>query len=84
MDERIKEILLEKLNFSINQDGEIQKLIACFENVDFNSFYTGILVGRLYNSFFYQYRRILKRNPSNMEFKEFVDFIKNNLKMFSK
>jgi|TARA_B100001750_G_scaffold197085_1_gene169567 bacterioferritin (cytochrome b1) len=83
MDEKIKEILTEKLNHSLNQNEDIEKLIACFENVDNNSFYTGILVGRLYNSFFYQYRRILKKNPSNDEFTEFIDFIKNNLKSFS-
>ena len=84
MDEKIKEILTEKLNHSLNHNEDIEKLISCFENVDYNSFYIGILIGRLYNSFFYQYRRILKRNPSNDEFTEFIDFIKNNLKSFSK
>ena len=84
MDEKIKEILTEKLNHILNQNEDIEKLISCFENVNYNSFYTGIFIGRLYNSFFYQYRRILKRNPSNDEFTEFVDFIKNNLKSFSK
>ena len=38
MDEKIKEILTEKLNHSLNQNEDIEKLIACFENVDNNSF----------------------------------------------
>ena len=50
MDEKIKEILTEKLNHSLNQNEDIEKLISCFENVDYNSFYTGILIGRLYLS----------------------------------
>ena len=84
MDEKIKEILTEKLNHSLNQNEDIEKLMSCFENVNHNSFYTGILIGRLYNSFFYQYRRILKRNPANEVFTDFIEFIKNNLKLFSK
>ena len=32
----------------------------------------GIAVGRLYNSFYYQCRRILKRSPTEEEFAEFL------------
>tara|TARA_B110000014_G_scaffold136205_1_gene94254 strand:+ start:796 stop:1059 length:264 start_codon:yes stop_codon:yes gene_type:complete len=84
MDESIKKILYEKLMSSLNQSSEIEKLVACFEKADFDSLHTGIILGRLYNSFFYQHRRILKRNPSDEEFNEFIDFIKSNLKLFSK
>ena len=55
-----------------------------FKKYDPNSFHAGIIVGRLYNSFLYQHRRILKRNPTDEEFNEFIDFIKGNLKLFSK
>ena len=84
MDEKIKEILIEKLNESLNENDDIAELIFCLENVDSDSLYIGILIGRLYNSFFYQHRRILKRDPSNVEFREFIDFIKSNRKLFSK
>ena len=83
MDEKIKEILIEKLNESLNENDDIAELIFCLENVDSDSLYIGILIGRLYNSFFYQHRRILKRDPSNIEFREFIDFIKSNKKLFS-
>ena len=83
MDEKIKEILIEKLNESLNENDDIAELIFCLENVDSDSLYIGILIGRLYNSFFYQHRRILKRDPSNVEFIEFIDFIKSNRKLFS-
>ena len=83
MDEKIKEILTEKLNESLNENDDIAELIFCLENVDSDSLYIGILIGRLYNSFFYQHRRILKRAPSNVEFREYIDFIKSNRKLFS-
>jgi len=84
MDEKIKNILIKKINESLHHNEDIEELVSCFENVDFNSFHTGILIGRLYNSFFYQHRRVLKRSPSDEEFKEFIDFIKNNFKLFAK
>ena len=83
MDEKIKEILIEKLNESLNENDDIAELIFCLENVDSDSLYIGIVIGRLYNSFVYQHRRILKRDPSNIEFREFIDFIKSNKKLFS-
>ena len=36
----------------------------------------GIVVGRIYNSFYYQTRRILGREPTDVEFQEFLDMIK--------
>ena len=83
MDEKIKGILFEKLEDSLIQNDDIKKLISCFNEVDSDLLRTGIIVGRLYNSFFYQHRRILKRNPSDKEFNDLIEFIKNNLKSFS-
>jgi prenyltransferase beta subunit len=81
VDEKIVKILSEKLNESLNESNGIMKLILSFTNVDSDSLYMGIVIGRLYNSFFYQHRRILKRDPSNDEFEEFIDFIKSNRKL---
>ena len=83
MDEAIEKILFDKFKSSSNQNDDVKKLMVDFKKYDPNSFHAGIIVGRLYNSFLYQHRRILKRNPTNDEFTEFVDFIKNNLKSFS-
>ncbi len=81
MDEKIVKILSEKLNESLNENNDIMKLTLSFTNVDSDSLYMGIVIGRLYNSFFYQHRRILKRDPSNDEFEEFIDFIQSNRKL---
>jgi len=35
------------------------------------------VVGRIYNAFYYQSKRILNREPTNKEFEEFLKFIKN-------
>ena len=83
MDEKIKEILTQKLNESLNENEDIAELIFCIEYVNSDLLHMGIVIGRLYNSFFYQHRRILKRDPSNVEFREFIDFIKSNKKLFS-
>ena len=58
-------------------DKQIEEIIARFPNFDSNSFSSGIVIGRLFNSFYYQYRRILKRSPTDSEFKEFIEFLKN-------
>jgi len=69
MDEEIIKILEKKIN----------EIKAKFSNLDSNSFSSGIMVGRLFNSFYYQCRRILKRSPTDSEFKEFLEFVKNKL-----
>ena len=83
MDEKIIKILSEKLDESLNENEDIIELIHCFENIDSDSLHMGIVIGRLYNSFFYQHRRMLKRDPSKDEFTEFIDIIKSNRKLFS-
>ena len=41
-------------------------------------FERGLVIGRLYNSFYYQSRRILKRSPTDQEFSEFVKLLKEH------
>ena len=84
MDEMIKKILFDKLESNSRQYDNIKKLITSFKEHNPNWLHIGIMIGRLYNSFLYQYRRILKRNPTNEEFNEFIDFIRSNVGEFSK
>lgn len=42
------------------------------------AFGRGVAAGRLYNSFHYQTRRILKRDPTDEEFDEFVRIVRDN------
>ena len=84
MDEKIRKIISEKVDDILGKNDEITKIISSMDSLDSESLRYGILIGRLYNSFYYQHRRILKRNPSNEEFDEFTDFITNNSARFQK
>ena len=86
MDEKILKILHDKLDEIFVNNDEIRKIISSIDVntylLDSQSLRLGILIGRLYNSFYYQHRRVLDRNPTTDEFLEFVDFIKSNQKNF--
>jgi hypothetical protein len=78
----VNEVILKKLEQKIqdtisNKD-DLGKLIKLLSNIDDSkSFALGIVVGRIYNAFFYQSKRILDREPTKNEFEEFLKFIKN-------
>ena len=86
MDEKILKILHGKLYEIFVKNDEIRKITSSIDvntySLDSQSLWLGILIGRLYNSFYYQHRRVLDRNPTNDEFLEFVDLIKSNQKNF--
>ena len=79
MDKQIIKILEKKINEIKNEDNKTKQIIDQFSNFDSISFSSGIMIGRLFNSFYYQYRRILKRSPNNVEFNEFLEFLKKEL-----
>jgi hypothetical protein len=77
----VNEVILKKLEQKIrdtisNKDdlGELIKLLSNID--DSKSFALGVVVGRIYNSFYYQSKRILNREPTKEEFEEFLEFIK--------
>ncbi len=77
----MNEILLkkmeQKIQETISNKDEIKQLVQLLSNIeDSKSFALGIIVGRIYNSFYYQSKRILNREPTKEEFKEFLEFIK--------
>ncbi|MBT4454970.1 MAG: hypothetical protein HOC53_03355 [Candidatus Nitrosopelagicus sp.] len=79
MDEQIIKILEKKIGEIKNEDNKTNQIIDKFSNFDSISFSSGMMIGRLFNSFYYQHRRILKRSPNDMEFDEFLEFIKSKL-----
>ena len=79
MDERIIKILENKIGEIKNEDKKTMQIINEFSNFDSISFSSGIIIGRLFNSFYYQHRRILNRSPTDMEFTEFLEFLKKKL-----
>ena len=79
MDEKIQKILEEKIHESKGKMNEITTLVNSLGQAKRqNVFGQGIIIGRLYNSFYYQSRRILKRSPTDQEFSEFVELLKEH------
>ena len=80
MDEKIQKVLEEKIHESTSRINEISTLVKplCFDAKDRDVFGHGIIIGRLYNSFYYQSRRILKRNPTEQEFSEFIELVRDH------
>ena len=75
-----KEILEEKIHGSTSAKNEIASLVNSLEpdGTGNNLFVYGIIIGRLYNSFYYQSRRILKRDPTQQEFSEFIKLLEEH------
>ena len=78
MDEILLKKIEQKIQDSITNKDDIKELIKLLSTIDDSkSFALGIVVGRLYNTFFYQSKRILKRDPTKQEFEDFLKFIEN-------
>jgi len=78
MDKIILQKIEEKIKDTISNKDDIQQLIQSLSSLDDSkSFVLGIVVGRIYNSFYYQSQRILNREPTKEEFQEFLEFIQN-------
>ena len=77
MDPQIKEKINQKIREVEDKSDEIFKIIESLNELrtHSDSFGYGIVIGRLYNSFYYQCRRILKRDPTKEEFIEFLDML---------
>jgi len=68
----------QKIQDAISNKDEIKQLLQLFSNIDNSkSFVLGIVVGRIYNAFYYQSKRILNREPTKQEFEEFLEYVKN-------
>ncbi len=77
MDEILLKKIEQKIQETISNKDEITQLVQLLSNIDDSkSFAMGIIVGRIYNSFYYQSKRILNREPTKEEFKEFLEIIK--------
>ena len=82
MDEILKNKLEEKIQETINQKNEIKKLCSISDIGESKSFVLGIIVGRLFNSFYYQSKKNLNREPTEKELFEFIELIKNKKSSF--
>jgi len=83
MDEILKNKIEEKIQETISNKNEIKQIISSLSSIDNSkSFVLGIIVGRVYNAFYYQSKRILNREPTKEEFQEFVEFVKSKKSTF--
>jgi len=82
MDSQLEEKVNQKIREVAEKSEEIFRIINSLDKLRnrSDSFGYGIVVGRLYNSFYYQCRRILKRNPTNEEFSEFLGILNKRQK----
>lgn len=77
MDKALQDKIKQKIQETVSNKNEIREISELLSGIDDSrSFMLGIVVGRLYNAFYYQTRRILKREPTSDEFQEFLDMIK--------
>jgi len=83
MDEILLKKIEQKIQDSVSNKDEIKQLIESLSKIDDSkSFVLGIIVVRLYNTFYYQSKRILNRDPTKQEFEEFLEFVKNKKSYF--
>lgn len=77
MDPQLEEKLNQKIKEIADKSDEVSEIIKSLDKLrnHSDSFGYGIVIGRLYNSFYYQCRRILKRNPTDEEFIEFLKIL---------
>jgi len=82
VDKQLEGKINQKISEVADKSDEIFKIVNSLDELKSNpdSFGYGIVIGRLYNSFYYQCRRILKRTPTNEEFEEFLEILHNRQK----
>jgi len=86
MDGRVKRVILAKIDESLSSSDELSILrtsLATEMKCPWD-FATGLVIGRIYNSFHYQTRRILKRNATPEEFREFVELLTSEMARIEK
>ncbi len=79
MDERIKAIIDTKIKECMDDIARVNAIASALSKDKHDALMLGIIIGRVYNSFYYQYRRILGRDPNDEEFKEFLELLKDRL-----
>ena len=78
MDEILLKKIEQKIQDTISNKDDVKQLIQLLSNIDNSkSFALGVVVGRIYNAFYYQTKRILNREPTKQEFDEFLEFVKS-------
>ena len=75
MDPALRRKLGEKIQETVDRGAEIRAMADMLSPGPTEDFVGGVIAGRLYNSFYYQCRRIKKRSPEPGEMEEFLAMI---------
>lgn len=78
MDTELKRRLDEKVLEVIRSGPDLQWIASGMSQEGSAQFALGMAAGRLYNSFYYQCRRIMRRDPTREEFDAFLDTLRLN------
>ncbi len=86
MDEKLREVIEKKIDTVFSRTDEIKKIIESLDElaIKTDAFSFGIIIGRLYNSFYYQCTRLFQRDPTEQEFSEFLEILKKRQSEFLK
>lgn len=75
VDTELKHKVAEKMQETVDRGAEIRAMAELFSDGATDDFVGGVIAGRLYNSFYYQCRRIKDRNPERAETQEFLAMV---------
>ena len=75
MHDVLKDRIHHKIRETIQGGQDLKRLANTIYEDPPESFIVGMAMGRLYNSFYYQSRRIQKRDPTPKEFDEFLSIV---------
>ena len=75
MDPALRSKLGEKMQETVERGAEIRAMANTLSPGSTEDFVGGVIAGRLYNSFYYQCRRIKKRDPEPGEMEEFLSMM---------
>ena len=84
MDAELEQKILEKIQETLSAGPELRHTAQMLSDDGSESFVMGMVSGRLYNSFYYQCRRIQKRDPTKEEFEEFLGMLAHNRDQLAK
>ncbi|MCE2508003.1 MAG: hypothetical protein J4G04_01665 [Nitrosopumilaceae archaeon] len=75
MDPALRLKIAEKMQETMHRGEEIRAIANRLSPGSTEDFVGGMIAGRLYNSFYYQCRRIKKRDPEPGEMEEFLSMM---------
>ncbi|MDA7940683.1 MAG: hypothetical protein MPJ06_02615 [Nitrosopumilus sp.] len=74
MDAQVRRVLEEKIRDAESRRGDAERLAASLAGGS-PEFARGVIAGGVYNSFRYQTRRLLGREPTSSEFEELLSMM---------